>query len=278
MTSGYELNMNGEGKWSAYQMLFMADNGETNAAKECLFPIIQNTEKVVSYGNSFFLTASTFNGDMHANPDDLDGTNGCVSAQWAGNRARPELIKKFFPNSTAPEVPSYEMTTAANDDRAIFCGEKRNSIDINNYTEFKDGYGVCKFINYFTTDGKSSYNPAFSDADYFFLRVAEAYLTYAEADARLNGNNTTGDGTDAINKLRQRANTTTREEPDYDKLMRWRLSVLKEHGLGLKEIQETIASIDPLPGAKEFLDELRSFTQVIIIGRFTFPVIVTRQS
>ncbi len=59
---------------------------------------------------------------------------------------------------------------------------------------------------------------------------------------------------------------TTRDEPDYDKLMRWRLSVLKEHGLGLKEIQETIASIDPLPGAKEFLDELRSFAQVIIIS------------
>lgn len=59
---------------------------------------------------------------------------------------------------------------------------------------------------------------------------------------------------------------TTRDGPDYDKLMRWRLSVLKEHGLGLKEIQETIASIDPLPGAKEFLDELRSFAQVIIIS------------
>lgn len=59
---------------------------------------------------------------------------------------------------------------------------------------------------------------------------------------------------------------TTRDEPDYDKVMRWRLSVLKEHGLGLKEIQETIASIDPLPGAKEFLDELRSFAQVIIIS------------
>lgn len=59
---------------------------------------------------------------------------------------------------------------------------------------------------------------------------------------------------------------TTRDEPDYDKLMRWRLSVLKEHGLGLKEIQDTIASIDPLPGAKEFLDELRSFAQVIIIS------------
>lgn len=59
---------------------------------------------------------------------------------------------------------------------------------------------------------------------------------------------------------------TTRDEPDYDKLMNWRLSVLKEHGLGLKEIQETIAKIDPIPGAKEFLDELRSITQVIIIS------------
>ena len=59
---------------------------------------------------------------------------------------------------------------------------------------------------------------------------------------------------------------TTRDEPDYDKLMHWRLGILKEHGLGLKEIQETIATIDPIPGAKEFLDELRSITQVIIIS------------
>ena len=59
---------------------------------------------------------------------------------------------------------------------------------------------------------------------------------------------------------------TTRDEPDYDKLMRWRLSVLKEHGLGLKEIQETISKIDPLPGAREFLDKLKEITQVIIIS------------
>lgn len=59
---------------------------------------------------------------------------------------------------------------------------------------------------------------------------------------------------------------TTRDEPDYDKLMKWRLGVLKEHGLGLKEIQETIEKIQPLPGAKEFLDELRSFRQVIMIS------------
>ena len=59
---------------------------------------------------------------------------------------------------------------------------------------------------------------------------------------------------------------TTRDEPDYDKLMQYRLDILREHGLGLKEIQQTIAGIDPLPGAKEFLDELRSMTQVIILS------------
>lgn len=59
---------------------------------------------------------------------------------------------------------------------------------------------------------------------------------------------------------------TTRDEPDYDKLMNWRIGILKEHGLGLKQIQKTIAKIDPMPGAKEFLDELRRITQVIIIS------------
>ena len=59
---------------------------------------------------------------------------------------------------------------------------------------------------------------------------------------------------------------TTRDEPDYDKLMKFRLGILKEHGLGLKEIQDTIAKIDPLPGAKEFLDELRSLGQVLILS------------
>jgi len=69
---------------------------------------------------------------------------------------------------------------------------------------------------------------------------------------------------------------TTRDEPDYDKLMRWRIGILKEHGLGLKEIQETIATIDPLPGAREFLDELRSVTQVLILSdtfeQFAMPL------
>lgn len=78
--------------------------------------------------------------------------------------------------------------------------------------------------------------------------VPEIWITFAEA---------TG-----IPELKR----TTRDEPDYDKLMNYRLSILKEHGLGLQEIQDTIATIDPMPGAREFLDELRSITQVIIIS------------
>jgi phosphoserine/homoserine phosphotransferase len=67
---------------------------------------------------------------------------------------------------------------------------------------------------------------------------------------------------------------TTRDEPDYDKLMKWRIGILKEHGLGLKEIQDVIRKIEPLPGAKKFLDELRSFTQVIIVSD-TFTAFAT---
>ena len=78
--------------------------------------------------------------------------------------------------------------------------------------------------------------------------VPEIWIAFAEASG--------------IPELRR----TTRDEPDYDKLMHWRLGVLKEHGLGLKEIQATIAKIDPLPGAKKFLDELRATTQVIILS------------
>lgn len=78
--------------------------------------------------------------------------------------------------------------------------------------------------------------------------VPEIWIAFAEA---------TG-----ISELKK----TTRDEPDYDKLMNYRIGILKEHGLGLKEIQDTIATIDPMPGAKEFLDELRSLTQVIIIS------------
>lgn len=78
--------------------------------------------------------------------------------------------------------------------------------------------------------------------------VPEIWIAFAEASG--------------IPELRR----TTRDEPDYDKLMNYRLNILKEHGLGLKEIQQVISTIDPLPGAKEFLDQLRQETQVVILS------------
>ena len=207
--SPYDINTEGKGSWSAYQLVFMGDNDNSSAAKELVFPIVNISSKTRSYGNSLFLIAGTFDGAMHANPDDPDGSNGCVGQTWIGLHPRTALLKKFFPNTTAPEVPSYEMKVAANDDRALFWGEGR-PYEISNITKSADGYGVCKFLNY-NSDGSAHADPSFADMDWPFMRAAEAYLNYAEADAHLNGGRTSTEGTNMLNKLRGRAHATTRE-------------------------------------------------------------------
>lgn len=207
--SPYDINTEGKGSWSAYQLVFMGDNDNSSAAKELVFPIVNISSKTRSYGNSLFLIAGTFDGAMHANPDDPKGSNGCVGQTWIGLHPRTALLKKFFPNTTAPEVPSYEMKVAANDDRALFWGEGR-PYEISNITKSADGYGVCKFLNY-NSDGSAHADPSFADMDWPFMRAAEAYLNYAEADAHLNGGRTSTEGTNMLNKLRGRAHATTRE-------------------------------------------------------------------
>lgn len=210
MDSPYDINTTSVGNWSAYQLVFMGDNDKSAAAKEILFPIVNISGKTASYGNSLFLIAGTFDGAMHANPADPTGSNGCVGQVWIGLHPRTALLKKFFPNSVAPEVPSYQMPSLAGDDRAIFWGEGR-TYEIDNITKSAEGYGVCKFLNY-NSDGSSHVDPSFADMDWPFMRAAEAYLNYAEADARLNGGTTSSDGTRILNKLRERANATTRPE------------------------------------------------------------------
>lgn len=110
------------------------------------------------------------------------------------------------------------------------------------------GIYKCKSNNYLAVDefGGNEMNIVCLDME--GVLVPEIWIAFAEASG--------------IPELKR----TTRDEPDYDKLMKWRIGILKEHGLGLKEIQDTIAKIDPMPGAKEFLDELRSITQVIILS------------
>lgn len=210
MESPYDINTTSAGRWSAYQLVFMADNDRTAASKEILFPIVNISGKTRSYGNSLFLIAACFDPAMHANPDDATGSNGLVGQQWIGLHPRTALLKKFFPSSVAPEVPSYEMTAQAGDDRATFWGEGR-TYEIENITKSAEGYGVCKFLNY-NSDNSTNTDPAFADMDWPFMRAAEAYLNYAEADARLNGGKTSQEGTRILNKLRARANASTRAE------------------------------------------------------------------
>ncbi len=203
----YELSKTGVNGWTGYQMLFMGDNGESSAAKECIFPIYLDSEHSKSYGGFSFLVCANFNDKMHANKNDLSSTNG-ATGQWGGYRARPQLIRKFFPLDNAPEVQSYDMIVAAKDDRAIFCSEGR-TLEIDNTSEFTEGYGVAKVIA-FKSDGSLTFDPEVGDGDFFFFRLAEAYMTVAECDARMNGGATSAEGTNMINELRSRAHATTR--------------------------------------------------------------------
>jgi len=215
MNSSYKLNTNSVNGWSAYRMLFMGDNGETDAAYEAIFPILQDGIRTTSWGTTLFLIASTHDADMHDNQKDANATNGTTEV-WGGNRARPQLIQKFFPNNDAPEGACYEVAAAAGDDRALFDtkGRTLNNEDVSN---FKNGYAVAKFNN-FTTDGSATHSNQFPDGDFFFFRVAEAYLTYAEALARQNGGATTSEAANAINALRSRANASTKDNYSLDEI------------------------------------------------------------
>lgn len=199
MDSGYSLFKNGNGTYSAYRMLFMGNNGENGSACEAILPLLQDGVTTTSWGTSLFLIASTFMADM--------GSCGTTET-WAGNRARQDLIQKFFPNGDAPNGTVDEMLAAAHDDRALFWGKDR-TLSVETPTEFTSGFSVAKFTNVYS-DGGTPHNSQFVDMDFYLMRVAEAYLTYAEATARANGGTVTTEGKAAIDAIRTRANAATR--------------------------------------------------------------------
>lgn len=189
-----------------YRNLFVADNNENGAQVEVLLPIMQDGIKTQSYGGSTFLIASTHKGDM--------GTYGITGA-WAGNRATANMMQKFFPDDDAPHADEADMVADAQDDRALFFGIDRELYIADKTTEFVNGYSSTKFNNV-RSDGNASKDSNFADTDIPFLRAAEAYLTYAEANARLNGGVTDALGTAAIDALRTRAHTTTQAVYDLN--------------------------------------------------------------
>lgn len=195
--------------YTPYQILFMGDNGSTSAATEAIFPVLQDGKRTTSWGTTLFMMASTFDADMHEDPFNSDATNGTASQQWGGNRARPELVRLFFPNDDAPVGAGYEVAMSAGDDRALFNTAGDRILDNIDPGVFKNGYAVAKYNN-FKTDGSAAQDATFPDGDFFFMRSAEAYLTYAEALTRQAGGTAPAEAVAAINAIRGRANATQR--------------------------------------------------------------------
>lgn len=195
----HKLWTTGANGWSAYQMLFMGDNGESGASQEAILPLLQDGITTTSWGTTLFLMASCWKDDMDTNGD--YGTK----ENWAGNRARKQLLAKFFPNNDAPAATIADMAAAAGDSRALFYGIDR-TLEVTTPSEFTSGYSVGKFRNTYST-GASPHNSQFVDTDYFLMRSAEAYLIAAEADLR-EDNVLSDEGLGYINQLRSRAGAT----------------------------------------------------------------------
>ena len=182
-----------------YRNLFMGDNDSNGAQQEIILPAIYDGNTRTDYGGTTFLVASSFSNG--------EGDNGTTQV-WAGNVSKPDFVNKFFTQTADIPYASPEQTaSAAGDDRALFYGIN-HSYELRNGDSFSDGFPYQKFTNV-RSNGTSPVSSKFADTDFPLMRLGEAYLIAAEADARLNGSTTSMQGTQYINMLRNRANATT---------------------------------------------------------------------
>ncbi|MGL4293204.1 MAG: RagB/SusD family nutrient uptake outer membrane protein [Bacteroidales bacterium] len=191
-----------------YRYLFMADNdaGSPNNAKdEIILPIAAHSINTRAWTTSFFVIASTHMMDM----PDFGMTDG-----WSGNRARQTLVEKFFPNGIPGDADLNDLSTIG-DQRALFYAKDR-TLDIKAVDQFTQGLSVAKFTNK-TVDPGYPTDSKFPDTDIPFLRVAEAYLTYAEATLRAGGSQ--AEALNAVNELRERANAVPFSSIDLDRVL-----------------------------------------------------------
>lgn len=198
--SKYELSTTEKNGYNGYQLLFMGDNDTNGAQKEIVFPILFDGELTQSWGGVFLCAGSV-------NAEDIKLYDTGISSNWGGIRAKPYFIQKWFPNNNAPEGTPVDLTAAANDDRALFM-TKNHTLEMTVEDDFTTGYGYIKFLNTHA-DGSPIHNAEHTDYDFPLFRLAEAYLTYAEADARLNGGNVSTEGLKYIKDLRNRAHANS---------------------------------------------------------------------
>ncbi|MGN0028972.1 MAG: RagB/SusD family nutrient uptake outer membrane protein [Marinilabiliaceae bacterium] len=214
MDSDYALAANPINEFSAYETLFMGDNGETDAAHEIILPLLQDGATTAAYCTSEFAIAATWKDDMYKAAGKKG--SGCSEA-WSGNRCRQDLIEKFVDASKAEmDTDAQAMVALAGDDRALFWSKDRK-LDIAANDDFTKGYSTTKFSNFYATGG-APHDAKFADMDWPLMRKAEAYLIYAEATARLNGGLASADGLAAVNTLRSRAHATQLASANLDVL------------------------------------------------------------
>lgn len=199
----YHLNTTGTSNYSAYQMLFLADNDTNGAQYENIFPILHDGIKTQSHGAMHFLVLSNY-AKRDASDMDVVVPSG-TDVSWGKCMAvTGQLVDAFFGKGVSAPAETNavtDVTTAAGDDRALFytTGYSR---DITDRSQETQGYGCVKFRNV-RSDGKPASALAKVDTDLPLMRIAEAYLTYAEAETRLNG--ATAAAKEKIDALRSRA-------------------------------------------------------------------------
>lgn len=198
-------------KYSAYQMLFLADNDTNGAQYEAIFPVLHDGLMTQSHGGMHFLVLAGYAKRDDSNQDVIVPSGTDVS--WGKCMALTgQVVDVFFGkgiDAPATTTAVADITGAAGDDRALFytTGYTRNIAD---RTDESNGYACVKFRNV-RSDGKSTSALTKVDTDLPLMRIAEAYLTYAEAETRLNGS--TNDAANKINELHKRANAA--EHPSY---------------------------------------------------------------
>lgn len=212
----YHLNTTGTNVYSPYQMLFLADNDSNGAQFENIFPVLNDGIKTQSHGSMHFLVLSTY-AKRDASDMDIVVPSG-TDVSWGKCMAvTGQLVDAFFGKGVpAPSetISIKDITTSAGDDRALFftTGYTR---DITDRSQETQGYGCVKFRNV-RSDGKPASALAKVDTDLPLMRIAEAYLTFAEAETRLNG--ATSAAKEKIDALRNRANAVTYNSYSLDQI------------------------------------------------------------
>jgi hypothetical protein len=207
INSGYKLCTTAKNGYSAYQLLFMGDNDTNGAQDEDIFPLMLDGNTTQTWGNMLFLIASTHTGD--------EGSYGTTAA-WSGNRCRKQVLQKFFPDVTkAPTDVTSKVVASANDDRALFFGKDRKPEMGDGESNFFNGFTCNKFSNVHA-DGTATKNVEKVDADYPFMRLAEAYLTYAEALTRKNNGTAPAEAVTRLKELRARAHAAVKDSWTLD--------------------------------------------------------------